>query len=202
MEEAELSPEELARRLEISNMTVRRWMKKPLGEEMPVLYEKALRDAIYQLVVEELLPTGSKSFQLAVKIGQRASFEAVIKGLGFNTAPQDKPGFAPDRLLAGLSQIGAQESQQAEVQLNRKKILNFSRMGAEWKERITPLLRVIRSQRLSRVDKLVAYGALFYLICPLDLIPDNVPVFGLMDDFCVLGFAAEHYVKKHKLLLG
>jgi uncharacterized membrane protein YkvA (DUF1232 family) len=46
----------------------------------------------------------------------------------------------------------------------------------------------------------VAYGALYYLLCPLDLIPDNVPVFGLMDDYCVLGLAASHYAKKHKNL--
>ncbi len=202
MAEADLSPEQLAKRLEISNMTVRRWMKKPQNEEIPSIYEKAVRDAIYQLVIEEVLPPESKSFQMAVKSVSNLPFEAILKGLGFSSIMEQKPGFAPDQLLVGLSQIGAKESQKTEVDTNRKKILSFSRMGREWKERISPLMKVIQSHRLTTTDKLVAYGALFYLLCPFDLIPDNIPVFGLMDDYCVLGLAAAYYANKYKNLIG
>jgi uncharacterized membrane protein YkvA (DUF1232 family) len=38
---------------------------------------------------------------------------------------------------------------------------------------------------------------LFYLICPFDLIPDNIPVFGMIDDYAILGVAWEYYVKRH-----
>jgi uncharacterized membrane protein YkvA (DUF1232 family) len=42
----------------------------------------------------------------------------------------------------------------------------------------------------------VAYGALFYLILPFDLIPDSIPVFGYVDDFGILGFAVAYYARK------
>jgi uncharacterized membrane protein YkvA (DUF1232 family) len=55
---------------------------------------------------------------------------------------------------------------------------------------------VVKSSKLSHVDKLVAYGALFYLLTPMDLIPDHIPVLGLVDDFGVLGFALTYYTKR------
>ena len=42
----------------------------------------------------------------------------------------------------------------------------------------------------------VAFGALFYLICPFDLIPDAIPVIGYADDFIVLGIAVLYYRKR------
>jgi uncharacterized membrane protein YkvA (DUF1232 family) len=61
-------------------------------------------------------------------------------------------------------------------------------------------MKVLNSRDLHTFDKLVAYGALFYLLCPFDLIPDYVPVFGYMDDFIVLGFAVAYYVKRFPFL--
>ena len=46
------------------------------------------------------------------------------------------------------------------------------------------------------MDKLAAYGALFYLITTFDLIPDTIPVFGLLDDFAILGIVVAYYVQK------
>ncbi len=58
------------------------------------------------------------------------------------------------------------------------------------------LTHAIRSKKLSLADKLVAYGGLFYLILPFDLIPDSIPVFGYVDDFGILGFASAYYFKR------
>ena len=41
-----------------------------------------------------------------------------------------------------------------------------------------------------------AYGALFYLFTPFDLVPDVMPVFGYVDDFGMLGFAVAYYGAK------
>jgi uncharacterized membrane protein YkvA (DUF1232 family) len=75
-------------------------------------------------------------------------------------------------------------------------------MGREWKKRITTLWKVVRSNKLTHFDKLVAYGALFYLLTPIDFIPDHIPVFGLMDDYLVLGIAVAYYAKNFKEIAG
>jgi uncharacterized membrane protein YkvA (DUF1232 family) len=75
-------------------------------------------------------------------------------------------------------------------------------MGKDWAERISSLMKVLESNELHTFDKLVAYGALFYLIFPFDLIPDYIPVFGYMDDFIVLGFAVAYYIKRFPHLFG
>ena len=41
----------------------------------------------------------------------------------------------------------------------------------------------------SIIDKAIIIGALGYLVSPLNIIPDYVPVFGFMDDIGVLLFA-------------
>ncbi|HTC20105.1 MAG TPA: DUF1232 domain-containing protein [bacterium] len=202
MRETELSPEQMAKRLGISNMTIRRWMEKKSGEALPAIYEKSVWDAVYQMVAEGMLLPGSTFVQKAVKESQKLYFSAAMKSLGFKGPSRKSPRFSMRSVMEGLSQIGAKEGHQSEVEKHRKKILSFVRLGQDWKQRISTLIKVVSSTRLSGKDKLVAYGALFYLLCPLDLIPDNVPVFGLMDDYCVLGFAASHYAEKYKILFG
>jgi len=197
MKEAQLSPEQLAERLGISNMTIRRWMKKSSGEIIPGVYEKAMEDAVYQMMIDGILGPESKSVKLVMKKSQNLSFAAAIKNLGFTGNLRKAPSFSPDRLMVGLSQIGAKESRKTEVDRSHKKIWSFAKLGEEWGSHISTMMRVVRSKNLTMVDKLVAYGALFYLICPFDLIPDDIPVFGLMDDYCVLGLAVAYYVRKY-----
>ena len=43
--------------------------------------------------------------------------------------------------------------------------------------------------KVSLLDKPIIIGSLGYLISPLDLIPDYIPVIGLMDDVGVLAWA-------------
>ncbi len=203
MRETGLSPEALAERMGISNMTVRRWMKRPHGENVGLLYEKGIQDAVYKMALEGILPIDSPSYQYVLKTTRNLSFTAILKSLGFGNSLQKGPSFSPDRLMVGLSQIGSKESRKNEVDGNYEKIWTFSRLGRDWRERISTLMKVLSSKgRISSRDKLVAYGALFYLLCPLDLIPDNIPVFGLMDDYVVLGLASAYYVHKYKNYFG
>ena len=50
--------------------------------------------------------------------------------------------------------------------------------------------------KVSFIDKAIIFGSLGYLICPIDLIPDTIPVVGITDDIAVLRFAY-YKVKKN-----
>jgi uncharacterized membrane protein YkvA (DUF1232 family) len=202
MRETKLSPEQLAKRLGVAHMTIRRWLKYSPSETIPVIYEKTVWDAVYQMVAEGMLSIESPFVLKAVKESQKFYFRAAMKSLGFNGNMKGNLGFSMKSIVKGLSEIGAAPGHQLEVEKQQKKIFSFVRLGQDWKKRISTLKNVVSSTRLSIKEKLVAYGALYYLLCPLDLIPDNVPVFGLMDDYCVLGFAVEHYGKKKKIRVG
>ena len=44
----------------------------------------------------------------------------------------------------------------------------------------------LQSDRISKTDKAIIIGALGFMISPLDVIPDAIPIAGLTDDFAVL----------------
>ncbi len=126
-----------------------------------------------------------------------AQHRAALKNLGltsgnFTLAGED----GGERLLEGLGLIGAQADKREMVDSNNKKILSFKNLGAEWSRRVGFLLQVIRSNRFSGKEKLIGYGALFYLITPIDFIPDHIPLIGLMDDCGILGLAVARYASK------
>jgi len=194
--DAGLSPEELGKRLGLSGMTLRRWIKGRPGTLIPKFYERALSDEVIRLWMEGRLTEDAESVKWAMTQGQSLYFEAALKNLGL-TGDFLKPGVGEDRLLLGLTQIGSSEPRQKQVDDGHKKILGFTKLGKAWADRIAVLTKVLASKKLGAMDKLIAYGALFYLICPFDLIPDNVPVFGMIDDYAILGAASEHYVKHH-----
>ena len=48
------------------------------------------------------------------------------------------------------------------------------------------LFYTLQSDRISKTDKAIIIAALGYMISPLDVIPDAIPIAGLTDDFAVL----------------
>ena len=48
------------------------------------------------------------------------------------------------------------------------------------------LYYTLQSDKVSRADKAIIIGALGYMISPLDVIPDAIPIAGLTDDMAVL----------------
>ena len=57
------------------------------------------------------------------------------------------------------------------------------------------LSRMIRDPRVPRRRKLVAGIVLGYLVSPIDLIPDIVPVLGQADDVLLVAFAIRHLME-------
>ena len=48
------------------------------------------------------------------------------------------------------------------------------------------LYYTLQSDKVSKADKAIIIGALGYMISPLDVIPDAIPIVGLTDDLAVL----------------
>ena len=55
--------------------------------------------------------------------------------------------------------------------------------------RLSDLAHVVRSPRVPRWKKLLVLAAAAYVVLPVDLIPDVIPVFGWLDDLGVVGLA-------------
>ncbi|HTL70227.1 MAG TPA: DUF1232 domain-containing protein [Candidatus Eisenbacteria bacterium] len=190
LKEASLSPEDLARRLDVSNMTLRRLLARRGDPVLPELYARELRRAVYELVGEGKLDPDSPAARRILLSDDFPQTQAAIKGLGFpddflkGGAPADEEGLA-----TGLSRIGCDGGRAACVDKSMKRISSFSRFGGQWAERIRILTRHVRSRQVGARDKFVAYGSLFYLLYPLDLLPDFMPALGYLDDFARLGIA-------------
>ena len=202
MEEARLSPEQLAKRFDISGMTLRRWRKRSPHEPLSIHYERLITQGIFELIAEGKLSPTSESAQRVMASPVRTPFEAALKNLGVSPENLSALENDPDSVVRTLAEIGATKEHKEEVDRSGAKLGTFEKLSAEWKWRISQLRKILRSKDLSAFHKLIAYGALFYLITPFDLIPDSIPVFGLVDDFAILGLALAYYMKYHKAILG
>lgn len=177
-------------------MTLRRWRKEPGDRELPKLYSRALDAVICELAAEGKLNMKSPLVQNAVVAARQAPFAAILANLGITWDPLKTDQFSEPKLIECLSQIGADTDRQKEIDRNSNRILLFKNRGKEWRRRISSLMTAIRSKNLHGFDKQVAFGALFYLLSPFDMIPENIPVFGYMDDIIMLELAAAYYVRR------
>ena len=60
------------------------------------------------------------------------------------------------------------------------------RAGAKLVYSALILFYTLQSDKVSKSDKAIIIGALGYMISPLDVIPDAIPIAGLTDDLAVL----------------
>ncbi len=60
------------------------------------------------------------------------------------------------------------------------------RAGAKLVYAALILFYTLQSDKISTKDKAIIIGALGYLISPLDVVPDAIPIVGLSDDLAVL----------------
>ncbi|MBM3071566.1 DUF1232 domain-containing protein [Enterobacter sp. RHBSTW-00994] len=56
-------------------------------------------------------------------------------------------------------------------------------------EQVFTLYYALESEKCSTKDKTIIYGALAYLVSPIDLIPDLTPVLGYTDDMAMIAAA-------------
>ena len=67
------------------------------------------------------------------------------------------------------------------------------RAGAKLVYAALILYYTLESDKVSTKDKAIIIGALGYLISPLDVIPDAIPIAGLGDDLAVLIYVLQRY---------
>ena len=199
LQEAKMSPEALAGHMGVSNMTIRRLLEKPPQTKLSKLYRNALAGVIYKFIAQGTIAPESKLTAEVVKEHIPAYFDAAAKFLDISKDFNLSGGHLNQgHLISWLSRIGSNKTKEKEVDNNLKKISQFKKWGREWSFRISALLDAVRSRKYSLSKRFVAYGALFYLICPFDLIPDAIPVIGYMDDFLILGLAVTYILSGSK----
>lgn|SRR5690625_224867 len=75
------------------------------------------------------------------------------------------------------------------------KILKYAKkMGVKLSYYSLLLFYSYQSPYISKKDKLVIAGALGYLIFPVDLIPDFIPVIGFADDLSIIVYAVSRVI--------
>lgn len=195
LDKTKLSPEKAAEELGVSGMTLRRWRDKPRDEEIPELYRSAMEPLLRRLVSEGVLHPEDIDVAAAF-VGKEDPFQKTLKDSGITLEALSAPGKSGGIVAKGLAAIGENVQRQEQVRSSSKMLTRLKGMGKEWGSRIGDLTLVMRSDEVTALDKLVAFGALFYLICPFDLIPDAIPVVGYADDFIVLGIAVLYYRKR------
>jgi len=196
LDETGFYPESLAGWLSVSNSTYRRWLKAPPADEFPKEYEANVAAGVYKLLENKSLSYESVRVNKFVEGNMPEFFQAAVGRFNSSGDLFSEKSTHQDKITTVLSNLGNSSKIRHQVDGSAKKILKFKEWGSSWKYRIGLMMKVTTSKELTLVDKLVAYGALFYLILPFDLIPDSIPVFGYVDDFGILGFASAYYCKR------
>ena len=197
--EAKLSPEELGTRLGISGMTIRRWTVMDKNKDIPHRHISNIIEGLHQLILEGRLQADSKVMNQILQGYRPRSFDAAMKNLG--ASPLDVSSENnQNQMVKFLVEIGMNGTHKSFVEMNQKKVESFEKGGKEWSVKIRKLLKIIRLRELALVEKCIAFGALFYLITPFDLIPDHIPVIGLLDDFGIISLAVGYYATRYPQL--
>lgn len=197
MDEAGLSAEDFGELMGVSGMTIRRWSKSRSGD-LPKLYIPALQNACQNLLAQGLIAPASPIADVILKHSADEHLRVALANLGISDSCLKVDPHQPESFVDCLTEIGKNDGRRSQVESNSEKIFEFQKLGAEWKSRIHLLWQLAKSQKLTFADKAVAYGALFYLLTPIDFIPDHIPFFGLIDDFMILGAAAAFYARHFK----
>ncbi len=194
-DETGFSAELLGKRFEMSGMTIRRLLAASPKAAIPVRHNQNILNGVHRLIAEKRLSADSPAAREVFRSVRPASFDAAIAELGISDIGMDS-GTYREQVGIVLREIGGSAEHQRAVSHGEAALSRFKALGAEWAQRIKLLWDTVASKKIKASEKLVAFGALFYVVEPFDMVPDGIPVFGLLDDFGMLGYATMHYTKK------
>lgn len=196
LNETGMPPEDLSGYIGVSSSTYRRWLKAPATGQMPDEYLPSVGAGVYRLLSENKLNHDSPRVAAFLEKNLPGYFSAVLGSLAISDDIFSENSPQEEKIITALSSLGRSARIRDKVGGASDFMQTAKDWGAGWKQRITFLLKMTTQQDVSLVDKLAAYGALFYLFTPFDLVPDVMPVFGYVDDFGMLGFAVAYYGTK------
>lgn len=156
LERQQISPEKLASDVQLSHMTIRRWLKKKDSTPLPRKYDALLQPTLSQFGVPGLFTASGM---------ERLMNEVERSGKNYDDVPT------------------------LEKDLRIK--LKTARFDKIFIDSCRRLLQAIKSSKTPLRAKAVCVGALLYFISPIDLIPDNIPVVGYLDDLAVITLALD-----------
>ncbi len=191
LEETGLSPEAVGEQMDVSGMTIRRWLRRPPEEILPPLYADATRWAIYKLIVDGRLRPDSRSAQWAFSTTDAMAQKARLVACGFPVT-NGGPVWNEEEVLKALEKLGQSEDSRENVCAQMARVESYRTYGQGWDDSIGTALKVITRPTASARLKSIAYGALCYLLFPFDLIHDAIPIVGLIDDFSMLSAMAAY----------
>ena len=159
MEKHDLSAEVVAKELLISNMTIRR-----------ILRQKP-----------ELLLSQKQVYMLS-PLWTKRNTESTIPSLSLDTLG------SPKVLEEALAKHKAQAEKISDPEKIKQELTVRLKAAHLTKEFSSTVKNVSKHafQTKNRKVQLLAMAGLLYFLNPMDLIPDSIPYFGLMDDFLVL----------------
>jgi uncharacterized membrane protein YkvA (DUF1232 family) len=177
LEEKQWSPEAFAREVGLSHMTIRRWLEKSDRTPLPAKYNATL--------------------------GPRLTVSGTAPRLG-DIFPQARPeGFSctnVSEMVGDLEKNGRDYPDVKSLGGDVSRKLKSERFDTVFVRHCRQLLKAIFSRKVSKRKKAVAVGALLYFLNPIDLIPDNIPVIGYLDDLAVLTLAVNVLAENDKNL--
>jgi uncharacterized membrane protein YkvA (DUF1232 family) len=167
LEERGWSPEVFAREVGLSHMTIRRWLSKRDNTPLPKKYNATLGP--------RLAVTGR-----APKLEELYAHHASLGGFSARNV---------DEMVDDLEKSGREFEGVRTLDRDVSKKLGGERFDQIFARHCKILLQAVFSKKTSAKKKAIAVGALVYFLNPIDLIPDNIPVVGYLDDLAVLTLA-------------
>ncbi|MEK2644882.1 DUF1232 domain-containing protein [Bdellovibrio sp. BCCA] len=195
LKETKLSPERLAEYLQISNMTVRRWGKNPGTFQIPAQYEANLYAGILSLSKDGLLSKDHPLVIEAFEFLQTTYIQNSFHRMNVTPDQLGKDSSMDEGIVDLCLNLGQQSDNLDFVNQHSGEIKSFEKKNPNIYKMAQKLWQVVRSDEMQRAQKYIAFGALFYLFFPFDLIPDGLPALGFMDDFGILTVAYNYYVR-------
>ncbi len=166
LERNNLSPEDFASSVQLSHMTIRRWLQKPNSEELPAKYAPLLNP-----VLGETPMTAIPQFSIAGSLANMNMSDLML-----------------EIERSGMDYTDGVDALESDV----KTKLKTARVDKLFVDYCKRLITLIRAPRVPLRAKAVCMGALLYFISPIDLIPDHIPVVGYLDDLAVLSIALNY----------
>lgn len=190
-----LSPEKLAVYFQVSNMTLRRWLKKGGTARVPSQYETNIYQGILAMVKDGVIDKEHECVKEAYEFSQVLFANNSFMMMDLQAAQFENRGNDEDGLMDLCLRLGQRDDSLAYVQRNEQTLQDIEKKSPSIREKVAALWNVLKDNELQKTSKYVAVGALFYLVFPFDFIPDSVPGVGLLDDFAILSIAVDHYLR-------